>query len=195
MHKKLPPTLILSNMFVLRWRSGWWIKFWALVKFAASRPRHRHREWNMIHTFSQFSSPASACEIKRRHRVKTFTICHQHPKAHKAFCLPKQRTFLLRIQFRWKQVRASEWQRDECERSISASILTKPLDTFLLFIQIAIKINHFCVISFFHCWWSSSFFPRVFPFALSTIPFYCSALRLWESFTFNVYFCWKGGKE
>lgn len=35
-------------------------------------------------------------------------------------------------------------------------------DTFVLFIQTAIKINHFCVFSFFSFWWTSSFFLNVF---------------------------------
>lgn len=64
-----------------------------------------------------------------------------------------------------------------------------PFDTFILFIQIAIKINHFCVFPFFYFWWTSSFFLNAS--RLSSLPFYCYALRLWESFTFNVYFCWK----
>lgn len=71
-----------------------------------------------------------------------------------------------------------------------------PLSLFvlfsILFIQIAIKINHFCVFP------SSGFLMNLIILSrkrFSRVPFHSYALRLWESFTFNVYFCWKKAKK
>lgn len=124
--------------------------------------------------------------------MKTFTICRQHPKAHKAvFCVCWNKEHYSSIQFEG-ETEALQLSRFTAEMNEQRSVPASP-DTFSLFIQIAIKINHFCVFPFLCFWWTSSFFLSFsLPFfAISIVPFYSYALRLCESFTFNVYFCWK----
>lgn len=143
------------------------------------------------------SSPASTATIlkhanKAMPTMETFTICHQHRKAHKAFCVFAE-TKNITPRFNWgggkqqhynfQDLRSEMNEKCSAFESISRYFCTFHSNCYqnksLLRLSILMLLMNLIILL------------RSSPSTISMVPFYSYARRLWESFTFNVYFCWK----
>lgn len=154
------------------------------------------------HSFTSsflFYPQTAVKEIMRRHGVKHLPYVINIQKHIKLFCLLKQRTLHSRFNFvettttellqLWDLNKKSEMNGMFNSWFLFLFSFCAMLDAFHSNCYQNKSLLRLSIFRIF--WWTSSFF-FISLWYLFTATL---ALRLWESFTFNVYFCWKEKKK